>query len=130
MADVLLVEDEDQVRVLAESYLQEQGHNTFSASSIDGALAVLDEHQNIDVLFTDIGLHDNIAGGLELARQAVERRPDLKVLYTTGRGITDGMRARFVENWAFLPKPYTVDQLQATLSVHFGIGPQTNRSAT
>lgn len=130
MADVLLVEDEDQVRVLAESYLKEQGHNTFSASSIDGDLAVLDEHQNIDVLFTDIGLHDNIAGGLELARQAVERRPDLKVLYTTGRGITDGMRARFVENWAFLPKPYTVDQLQATLSVHFGIGPQTNRAAT
>jgi hypothetical protein len=34
------------------------------------------------------------------------------------------MKARFVKNSAFLPKPYTVEQLLATLSVHFGISPQ------
>jgi DNA-binding NtrC family response regulator len=104
-----IVEDEDQVRVLADSYLQQQGHKTFSASTIDGALALLDGDQDIDLLFVDISLHDDIRAGLELAKQAAERRPELKVLYTTGAGITDGMRARFVQNWAFLPKPYTVD---------------------
>jgi DNA-binding NtrC family response regulator len=129
MACVLIVEDEDQVRVLADSYLQQQGHKTFSASTIDGALALLDGDQDIDLLFVDISLHDDIRAGLELAKRAAERRPELKVLYTTGAGITDGMRARFVQNWAFLPKPYTVDQLQATLSVRFGIGPKTNRPA-
>ena len=76
------------------------------------------------------GLHGDIRAGLELAQQAVERQRNLKVIYTTGRGVTDGMRARFVENWAFLPKLYSVNQLQATLSVHFGTGPQTNRAAT
>ena len=115
--------------MLAESYLQEQGHETFSASSIDEALAVM-EGEHIDVLFADIGLHGDIHAGLKLARQTVERQPDFKVLYATGQGITDGMRALFVENWALLPKPYTVDQLQTSLSVHFGIGPNTNRSAT
>jgi hypothetical protein len=69
------------------------------------------------------------SGSLPLQTTAAERRPELKVLYTTGAGITDGMRARFVQNWAFLPKPYTVDQLQVTLSVRFGIGPKTNRPA-
>jgi hypothetical protein len=49
------------------------------------------------------------------------------VLYTTKRSLTDGMKARFVKNSAFLPKPYTVEQLLATLSVHFRISPQQRR---
>jgi hypothetical protein len=69
MACVLIVEDEDQVRVLADSYLQQQGHKTFSASIIDGALALLDGDQDIDLLFVDISLHDDIRAGLELAKQ-------------------------------------------------------------
>src|ERR1700684_258812 len=97
MAVVLVVEDEDQVRVLAESYLQEQGHRTFSASTVNEALAVLDEAENVDLLFTDIGLKGELEAGLDLAKQAVTRRPGLKVLYTTDQGITDGMTALFVE---------------------------------
>lgn len=49
--------------------------------------------------------------GLELARRAVELRPGLHVLYTTGGGRTDGMVALFVAGGTFLPKPYTRDQL-------------------
>jgi CheY-like chemotaxis protein len=56
MAVVLIVEDEDQVRVLAESYLQEHGHQTRSASTVPEALALLDKDGPVDVLFTDIGL--------------------------------------------------------------------------
>ncbi|MGC1823691.1 MAG: hypothetical protein WA729_22125 [Pseudolabrys sp.] len=41
MAVILLVEDEDQVRVLAESFLQTAGHTTLSAGSIEQALALL-----------------------------------------------------------------------------------------
>ena len=41
----------------------------------------------------------------------------------------DGLWRACWQNWAFLPKPYTVDQLQAILSVRFGIGPKTNRPA-
>ena len=49
--------------------------------------------------------------GLELARKAVELCPSLRVIYTTGHGQTDGMTALFVEDAAFLPKPYRVKQL-------------------
>ncbi len=123
MAAVLIVEDEAQVLVLAESYLEEQGHITLSASTIEGALAVLHREQNIDVLFTDLGLDGDNSAGLELARKAVERRPDLKVLYTTGQIITDGMKALLVDGAKLLEKPYTVDQLSTALAVHFGIKP-------
>jgi CheY-like chemotaxis protein len=75
MAVVLVVEDEAQVLVLAESYLEEHGHRTFSAANVDQALAIIDGPEQIDVLFTDIGLNDNLQAGLELAKEAVERRP-------------------------------------------------------
>jgi hypothetical protein len=49
------------------------------------------------------------------------------VLYTSGRDLTDGMKARFVEKSAFLPKPYTVEELLTALSVYFMISPQPRR---
>jgi DNA-binding NtrC family response regulator len=121
MAVVLVVEDEEQVRVLAESCLQEHGHQTVSAATVEEALAALGVAEHIDVLFTDLGLKDDLQAGLGLAKEAVKRLPGLKVLYTTGQGITDGMRAMMVEGSALLPKPYTVDQLQSSLTEHFGI---------
>jgi two-component system, chemotaxis family, chemotaxis protein CheY len=127
MAIVLLVEGDDQVRVLAESYLEEQGHEVLSAGTADGALALLDKAAALDLLFTDVDLKDEIAAGIALAQEAAVRRPNLKVLYTTDRSLTDGMKARFVKNAAFLAKPYTVEQLLTTLSVHFRISPQQRR---
>ncbi len=129
MAVVLIVEDEAQVLVLAESYLQEHGHTTRSADTMDGALAILDR-EDVDVLFTDIGLHGDMHAGLELARHARQRRPHLKVLYATGHTVTDGMKALFVEGAKLLEKPYTVDQLSSTLAVHFDIRPKSPGAQT
>lgn len=127
MAIVLLVEDEEQVRVLAQSYLDEQGHEVLSAGTPQGAIALLEKAPHVDVLFTDLDLKGDIHAGIELARQAVHRWPHLKVLYTTGRDLTDGMKARFVANSAFLAKPYTVDELVTTLSVHLKISSQAQK---
>jgi DNA-binding NtrC family response regulator len=127
MAVVLLVEDEEQVRVLAQSYLEEQGHQVLSAGTPDGAMAILQRAAHVDLLFTDIDLKDVIASGIELAQDAMVRWPHLKVLYTTGRDLTDGMNARFVEHSAFLPKPYTVEELLTTLSAHLKISPRPRR---
>jgi len=126
MGTVLIVEDEDQVRVLAESYLREQGHQTVSAATPEEALAIFEVVDRVDVMFTDVILKGDIHAGLELAKEAVHRRPDLKVLFTTGSSITDGMKAMMVERSAVLEKPYTVDQLQTALTVHFGINPNPN----
>jgi DNA-binding NtrC family response regulator len=121
---ILIVEDEEQVRVLAESYLREQGHLTLSASTMEQALALLDVTEGIDLLFVDVGLWEDRNIGLDLATQAILRKPNLKVLYTTGQSVTDGMRALFVEGSALLQKPYTVEQLQTILTVSFGIKPE------
>ena len=67
---ILIVEDEAQVLIMAESYLAEHGHETHSASSIAEAIAILEADKPIDILFTDLGLmHDGPQAGLELAKQ-------------------------------------------------------------
>jgi CheY-like chemotaxis protein len=111
LAWVLIMEDETQVRVLAEEILKDAGHQTLSAANVAEALALLRAYELITILFADINLEEGGPNGLELARTAVEMRPKLKVLYTTGADVTDGTRALFVQSSAFLPKPYTPAQL-------------------
>jgi len=111
MVRVLIVEDDDQVRVLAEGILEEGGHDTLSASTADQALALLENGERVDRIFTDIGLQSDIQAGLLLAQEAIKRKADVPVLYTTGQGLTDGMQAMFVERYGFLAKPYTTEQL-------------------
>jgi CheY-like chemotaxis protein len=110
---VLVVEDEPTVRALAESIIETLGFTIFSAANAREAIALLEQDEHIDLLFTDINLPDgpDTIDGLELARKAVELRPGLRVIYTTGHGQTDGMTALFVEDATFLPKPYTAKQL-------------------
>jgi DNA-binding NtrC family response regulator len=115
MAVVLIDEDEEPLRVLAESIIQERGHITLSASTVDQALALLEGDQTVELLFTDLGLHNDLQAGLTAAQEAIKRIPGLPVLYTTGQGITDGMRAMFVERNGFVAKPYTADQLYTAI---------------
>jgi CheY-like chemotaxis protein len=106
MARVLLVEDEIPVLLFAEIVLEGLGHSLVSVSSQTEALELL-EGYDLDVLFTDIRLPESDLAGFELARQARDRHPLLKVLYTTGQPIDDRMKALYVDGAAMLPKPYT-----------------------
>src|SRR5665647_2289413 len=115
MAVVLIVEDDVFIREIAEMMIQDWGHQTLSASDVDEALAFLRSHQHIDALFTDIYLKTAVLGGCELARQAIELRPKMRVLYTTGNSVTDKMKALFVEGTQCLRKPYTQYQLQDSI---------------
>jgi len=116
MACVLVVEDDEQVRDLAEAIIQESGHRTMSAATVPEALALLEGDTSIEALFTDIKLVEDGPTGLDLAVAARQRRPNLRVLYTTGQVVTDGMKALMVEGSAYLPKPYTPDQLSAMIA--------------
>jgi DNA-binding NtrC family response regulator len=116
--NVLVVEDEEGIRVLAESILEDAGHTVFSASGETSAKAILESDQAIDILFTDVSL-SNGEEGLQLAQAAIKHRPNLRVIYTTGRGVSDGVRAAFVEPFQFVAKPYTAQQLLTAVDEAF-----------
>jgi PAS domain S-box-containing protein len=80
---ILVVEDDAEVRRLAMSVLKSLGYTALEADDAESALAVLKQRPEIALLFTDVVLPGGV-NGAQLARQALERYPDLKVLYTSG----------------------------------------------
>jgi CheY-like chemotaxis protein len=125
MATILIVEDERDISALAQSLIEEQGHKTLSATTPDEALAILSGSEVVDVLFVDMILKGEMQAGIELAKRAVEHKPDLKVLYSTGHTVTDDIKALVVPGSTILEKPYSEDQLLASLFVHFGADVQS-----
>jgi len=115
MAVTLIVEDDVFIREIAELMIEDRGHNTLSASDVDEALSLLRSPQHATHSITDIYLKTAVLGGFELAHQAINLRPKLRVLYTTGNSNTDKMTGLFVEGAHFLQKPYTQHQLQTPL---------------
>ena len=115
VACVLVVEDEEQVRVLAEAIIQDLGHQTLTAGDLAEAVALLDEAGNVDLLFTDLGLVEERHGGISVAEYARTKRPEIAVVYTTGAGVNDGTRALVVDRHWFLAKPYRPSDLEIIL---------------
>lgn len=80
---VLLVEDDDLVCRYAETLLADMGFDVMAARDGDEAMAVVRQVGDIDLLFTDVIMPGGM-NGRELAEAALEIKPDLKVLYTSG----------------------------------------------
>jgi CheY-like chemotaxis protein len=124
-ASVLLVEDEPLISDIAAEALAEQGFEVRAASNASEALRYLLAGSVIDVLFTDVNLPGGIDGAA-LARRARELRPDLPVIYTSGRQhAIDHLDP--VEGAVFVPKPYDpfnlgrlVDYLVISRRAHAG----------
>jgi signal transduction histidine kinase len=107
---VLVVEDEARVREMSAEALRELGYEVIHASGPAEALERLAAEPAVSLLFTDVVMPE--LDGRRLAEKARERRPDLKVLFTTGftrnavvhNGVLDA-------DVSFLAKPFTIDQL-------------------
>ena len=81
---VLLVEDEFLIRMTLVDWLGGQGFDVLEAEDAATALATLDTHPAIAVLLTDVQLPGG-TDGRELVRRARLARPDLPVVFMTGR---------------------------------------------
>jgi PAS domain S-box-containing protein len=111
---VLVVEDDAAVRQISCDVLGELGYPVLEADGAAAALRLLDLHPEIVLLFTDVVMPE--VDGPQLAEEARRRRPDLKVLFTTGytrnavahNGVLDA-------GVALIGKPFTVEALAAKL---------------
>lgn len=107
---ILIVEDDVRVRDLTADTLAELGYNVLAAESAAAALRQLEVCPNISLLFTDVVMPDT--NGRKLAEEAWKRRPDLKILFTTGYTpnavVHNGVLDPGVE---LIVKPYSIDRL-------------------
>ena len=66
MARVLIVEDDIQVLMLAESVLQQSGHDTLTAATVAEAQSIINSDKELDLVFTDVQLSNHPEGGIQL----------------------------------------------------------------
>jgi len=112
METVLVVEDEPGVREHSAELLRELGYTVIEAEDAQDALRKLERTPAIDLLFTDIGLPG--MNGRQLVEEALRRRPQLKVLYTTGYA-RDAIvhHGRLDPGVQLITKPFTYANLAA-----------------
>ena len=109
----LVLEDDEFISVSTEVVLEDLGFRTLAASSPEAALDHLRADRAIDVLIADIGIGQDPTAGLVIAMEAVTIRPDLAVIYMSGRSPTPELRGGFVKRSEYLSKPFTPAQLKA-----------------
>jgi signal transduction histidine kinase/ActR/RegA family two-component response regulator len=112
---VLVVDDDEIVRATVASMLEELGYTVLPAANGAEALAALKKGAKIDLLFTDVVMAGPI-GGRKLAERAVEIRPVLKVLFTSG--YTENAivhNGRLDPGVELLSKPYGRERLAAKI---------------
>jgi CheY-like chemotaxis protein len=102
---ILAVEDDAYVREYVVMLLRDLGYRVLEAASAREALALLDDQAPPELLYTDVVLPGGISGP-ELADQARERLPALRVLYTSGYTATTA-----IPDGPTLVKPYRKEDL-------------------
>ena len=107
---VLVVEDEPVVRGVIMEMLGEQGYRTLEAVDGPSGLRMLRTNERIDLLVTDVGLPG--INGRQLADQARETRPDLKILFITGYAESVAIADGFLQpGMEMITKPFDLDNL-------------------
>lgn len=105
---ILLVEDQPEVAEVAQAMLEELGYQVLYAPDGATALSIIDERDDIDLLFTDIVMPGSISGA-DLALQA-KQRAGLRAILVTGfadKAIPSDQFDRF----DVLLKPFRMDEL-------------------
>ena len=112
---VLVVEDDDRVRQVTVQRLRSLGYRVREAGSGQTALDVLEEHDGIELLFTDMIMPGGMSGR-ELAVAVRKRHPGVKVLYTSGYAAeAAAQRGALGPGEALLAKPYRTAELAVQL---------------
>ncbi len=111
---VLLVEDDETVRLLVAELLSELGYEAIEASSAQAAIPVLESGRRIDLLITDIGLPGG-TNGRQLAEIARKRREMLPILMITGYAGSSAGSSMLGPGMDLIAKPFQLDELAAKI---------------
>jgi two-component system cell cycle sensor histidine kinase/response regulator CckA len=106
---ILLVEDEAMVRAVAERALTRQGYKVVTAGNGEEALECLEAGEIFDLLISDVVMPT--MDGPTLVRHARAKYPDLPILFMSGYAEEQLRKSIDIERVAFLPKPFSVQQL-------------------
>jgi signal transduction histidine kinase len=112
---VLVVEDDTDVRANTAQMVRDLGYDVLEAEDGNVGLRMIEAEPRIHLLFTDVGLPGGI-NGRQLADEAQRRRPELKILYSTGYARNAIVHhGRLDPGVNLITKPFTFAALAAKL---------------
>jgi CheY-like chemotaxis protein len=104
---VLMVDDDANIVGIVSDVLRDAGHDVLTASNGTQALQILEEDAGVEVLFSDVVMPG--MSGVDLARKALELRPQLRVLLASG--YSEGWLENVPPGIGFVAKPYRAMQI-------------------
>jgi CheY-like chemotaxis protein len=114
---VLIVEDEFLLRSNAVDFMENAGFIVYEAASADEAIALLERHDDIRVVFTDIHMPGSM-DGLKLAHYVRGRWPPVKLILTSG--LATPLAQDMPLGSAFVGKPYRLENVADRLRAMIG----------
>ena len=105
---VLMVDDDANIVEIVGDALREAGYDVLTAGDGVSAMTLLQQHPDIDVLFSDIVMPGPVSG-MELARHALATQPDIKVLLASG--YSESWLTDLPPQCVFVAKPYRATQV-------------------
>jgi CheY-like chemotaxis protein len=105
---VLIVEDELLVRLDAVEVIEADGFEVVEAKNADDAIAILEQRNDIGLIFTDIDMPGSM-DGLKLAHFVKDRWPPIKIIATSGHAKISAND--LPEGGRFMPKPYKATEV-------------------
>jgi CheY-like chemotaxis protein len=109
---VLVVEDEVLLRMDAAEVIQSAGFDVLEARSADEAISILEQRNDIRLIFTDINMPGSM-DGVKLAHFVKNRWPPIKIIATSGHAKIDANE--LPEGSLFVPKPYAGAEVADTI---------------
>lgn len=106
---ILLVEDEDMVRAVAERALARQGYTVITAADGEQGLEEIGRVGHVDLLISDVVMPN--MDGPTMVSHIRRSRPNLPVLFMSGYAEEQLRKSISIDNVGFLPKPFSVSQL-------------------
>ena len=105
---ILIVEDEPLIRMGIVPVIEDAGFTVFEAGNADEAIKLLERHEEISVIFTDVNMPGSM-DGLKLAHYVRGRWPPVKIIVTSAHvAVTNDV---LPEGAHFFPKPYDPDEI-------------------
>jgi CheY-like chemotaxis protein len=109
---ILVVEDEALILLATAEDLREAGFIVFEASNADEAIALLETHAEIRILFTDVDMPGSM-DGLKLSAAVRDRWPPTRIIVTSGKTLVG--RSELPAGGRFLPKPYSTTRVVSAI---------------
>ena len=110
-SNILIVDDEKDIRMLVSGVLEDEGYVTFEAGNSDIALSIF-KKERIDLVVLDIWLEGSSLDGISILKKIKEENPFVPVIMMSGHGtISTAVSSIKVGAYDFIEKPFKSDRL-------------------